>query len=642
MSVFDFPIEGFKSNIGKGFQIAIAGFSLCLLSFIVDIVGVAVEADSDGWELFSVFIMIAGTVVGGIGLIKSGRLLCRAGFKETGIVSAGGALIFWALSMVIIQFFADENYYDISKASLYIWTVLYLFGPLIFCFSLKQEKENEDKFFGLASNGMGMVMASEIIMIVALLIMTYAENELGVSVSSNKFTSDSFIYVERHNKYQVIGDWMIEHAKFVMILIEAIGVFGIIMCLTSFASYKNALKDLILDRDNNKNPDDSSTSSQQPVIAPTQQSDQPLKKERSEPQVQPETASMQPKVVKESNNKTDFLKKHLIWIILGAIGVVIFWAFLVFFLFYHFVFGVNNKEVSQFAHDFADYVNVDDREELYYYYPELEPTDSLISFLNAEDVSVNRAGLSGNFKITYSPETYLIVEKSGDNDFRIVESYGLLAFPKEKIEFASQKGVWKERGNDMAKRKAMSSPTFEDEYLRYICVLTDNRIRDVIRNNKRTASYNMIGRLYREAKEADLYSNYVDELSIGNPMSSFNIVSQNDDEAVVEVNYYDDQLRRYSNYTVTLKKQKISDNGTVEYVWDIDDILGHPDKSRNRAYRSFYINSVYSGIMSEGGPSAYWNSTMEYGDESEKIEYMDKANKFIQDLEKNFPDGKAR
>lgn len=178
-----------------------------------------------------------------------------------------------------------------------------------------------------------------------------------------------------------------------------------------------------------------------------------------------------------------------------------------------------------------------------------------------------------------------------------------------------------------------------DEYLRSLCVLTDDRIRDVILNNKCTSSYNIVGSLFKSANELQLGGRSF-AISKRNPMNSFIVETETGDLAQVRVNYTDMNSSRESQYRVILKKQKITTDGKTEYVWDIENFEGHPEVMRSRADRAGYVNAVYHQIMSAGGPAAYWDSYYGYGIYGyARDEYIEKAENFIGSLKKSFPSG---
>lgn len=186
----------------------------------------------------------------------------------------------------------------------------------------------------------------------------------------------------------------------------------------------------------------------------------------------------------------------------------------------------------------------------------------------------------------------------------------------------------------------MSNQEFDDEYLRSLCVLTQERVEDVIKNNKSTASFNMIKRLFKKARLANDEDPDISYSRL--PFKSFDIISQDDDKAEIKANYL--KSSGISSFYATLRKQKITDNGKNEYVWDVDDISGHPQQYMNRNEMVNYINSTYQDISSYDNAAHYWYDTMNPDDwtDVERDQFINNVDEFINSFEKNFPSGKAK
>lgn len=186
----------------------------------------------------------------------------------------------------------------------------------------------------------------------------------------------------------------------------------------------------------------------------------------------------------------------------------------------------------------------------------------------------------------------------------------------------------------------MSNQEFDDEYLRSLCVLTKERVEDVIKNNKSTASFNMVKRLFKKARLANDEDPDISYSRL--QFKSFDIISHDDDKAEIKVNYL--KTSGISSFYATLRKQKITDNGKNEYVWDVDDISGHPQQYMNRNEMVNYINSTYQDITSYDSAAHYWYDTMNPDDwtDVERNQFINNVDKFINSFEKNFPSGKAK
>lgn len=138
--------------------LAIAGYEVYL----------AFKGDFSSDSTVASVVEVIGFFIWGGGMIAAGNILCKTGHNETGVTSAGGAMIFNGLVLVASLLFMSDN---MTGATPYIWGVLMLIGPGIFYLSLKQdEKKKEDKGFGIASMGMGMVSISIIVYFAAIII----------------------------------------------------------------------------------------------------------------------------------------------------------------------------------------------------------------------------------------------------------------------------------------------------------------------------------------------------------------------------------------------------------------------------------------------------------------------------------------
>lgn len=310
---------------------------------------------------------------------------------------------------------------------------------------------------------------------------------------------------------------------------------------------------------------------------------------------------------------------------------------------------IGNSAVNKFADSFAGAVNSRDMTSLMAMYPGLSENDSL-AVLPADKPKIEKVqeGDGKSYKIAYGDSIAVIVRDYGDDKVSVVESFGLLLFPEEKVDYAKSKSVWLDGANDLAHAEALRDPGFIDAFKRDKAVLTDERIRDVIKKNKCTKMYNLVAKVFDLAVAAQLEY----EGDWGDPyysvLDSYEILSQSDNVATVAVDYYDNYTNRKSQYLVTLKKEKLPDSTTGEdiYVWLIDDVENHPEWAKNRSSMADYINGTYSEIQNHGGASNYWDDVFysEYGDPifSSKDEYLKAANKFTSALKEYFPGGIAQ
>lgn len=225
-----------KIMLGKSFKIAAFGAAICVISSIFDIIMAVKETDS--LTTVSEVSMIIGLIIWGVGLIGAGNTLCRMGHLETGVRSAGGALILWAIISIVSLFVIKEDTDPVSAKAL-IWDGLWLLGPAIFYFSLKQEKDKEDKFFDSAAMGIGMSAVCYILLVVAIVLAMGAMEGHGVSMR----THGDYFEVS-YSKGFAVGKWVAEHYKLVGIILTSVSTLGYLVAFGSMCTHNDFINDL--------------------------------------------------------------------------------------------------------------------------------------------------------------------------------------------------------------------------------------------------------------------------------------------------------------------------------------------------------------------------------------------------------------
>lgn len=225
-----------KAILGKSFKVAALGAAICVISSIFDIIMSVKETDS--FLTISEITMILGLVIWGAALIGAGNTLCRMGHLETGVTTAGGALIFWAIISIISMFVIKEDADPVSAKSL-IWEGLWLIGPGIFYLSLKQDKDKEDKFFDTAAIGVGIAAVCNILFVAAIVLAIGAAEGHGVSMRS----TGNYIQVS-YSKSFTIGEWVIENFKLVSIVLSSVSTLGYLLAFGSMCTHNDFINDL--------------------------------------------------------------------------------------------------------------------------------------------------------------------------------------------------------------------------------------------------------------------------------------------------------------------------------------------------------------------------------------------------------------
>lgn len=222
------------------FTIAIVGAIITLISAGLDLLDVIKE--KDGANNLSTWLGIIGYIVWGVGLARAGAKITSMGHKETGITSAGGALIFGAIILICFKLFAKEETY-LNGAMGYVWTGLMLLGPAIFYFSLKQEKDKEDKYFDSAGMGMGIVILTTILLFAAWKIAASVGEGHGI-----KYTSNEYFKAVEISPVARVGLWILKNYKLVMIIATAAITLGYFISLCSMCCYKTVIEELNADK----------------------------------------------------------------------------------------------------------------------------------------------------------------------------------------------------------------------------------------------------------------------------------------------------------------------------------------------------------------------------------------------------------
>ncbi|MDE5608304.1 MAG: hypothetical protein K2I64_05170 [Muribaculaceae bacterium] len=217
----------YRETLSKSFKIAAFGAGLCTVSAVFDLV--IYLADLYEMDFIITWLGIVGLLVFGGGLVSAGQKLCDLGHNETGVTSAGGGLIFAGIIGAIMEFFVNDDWMYEGTSS-YIWMGLSLFGFVIAYYALKQADDKEDKFFGTASIGFGLIIIVNIILFAALkLILNYGDDLL----------------FRNPNAFLKILIWISEHINTVMIVSGSLIILGNMMCWISIGSYSDFMKEIV-------------------------------------------------------------------------------------------------------------------------------------------------------------------------------------------------------------------------------------------------------------------------------------------------------------------------------------------------------------------------------------------------------------
>ena len=120
-----------------------------------------------------------------------------------------------------------------------------------------------------------------------------------------------------------------------------------------------------------------------------------------------------------------------------------------------------NKEVKQFATDFAAAVQSGNKSEITKMYPGAAAADSLVFAFDVEKSQIETQE-NGNIKIVLGEgKDVTIVENENGEGFKVKESHGVFAYSADNLDFAKKTGQWKDGITDEELAKRMNDKDFE-------------------------------------------------------------------------------------------------------------------------------------------------------------------------------------
>lgn len=127
------------------------------------------------------------------------------------------------------------------------------------------------------------------------------------------------------------------------------------------------------------------------------------------------------------------------------------------------------KQVADFATDFAHKVQAGQMDFLKMVYPQIENADSVAINFVADSLRVEKTDEEGIFKVNYGSGATALVKMDPEGRMSVTETKGVFAYPKAKEKFAEKVGALKGDFNDVEKAKRMAIVDFlaEDIYEDY-------------------------------------------------------------------------------------------------------------------------------------------------------------------------------
>lgn len=122
-----------------------------------------------------------------------------------------------------------------------------------------------------------------------------------------------------------------------------------------------------------------------------------------------------------------------------------------------------NKKVKEFAIQFGNLAQKNNLDSLKFLYPGIDAVDSVSLKYLPENIKIKEAEEDGIFNISYGDNVSIQVKMEGEGDaakLQVIESRGLFAWPKDRIEFAKKTGMYKDDLSDSNLASRMNDTTF--------------------------------------------------------------------------------------------------------------------------------------------------------------------------------------
>lgn len=120
-------------------------------------------------------------------------------------------------------------------------------------------------------------------------------------------------------------------------------------------------------------------------------------------------------------------------------------------------------EVKNFAKNFAELVNQKNLTELKILYPTIAEADSIDLKYNPNEIKIENFN-GETYIIRLSPKVLIKVKEDNDGDYKIVSSYGLFAYPQDKMDLAIKTGMFNSNLTDLEFNERIKDNNFF-EYL---------------------------------------------------------------------------------------------------------------------------------------------------------------------------------
>ena len=111
--------------------------------------------------------------------------------------------------------------------------------------------------------------------------------------------------------------------------------------------------------------------------------------------------------------------------------------------------GCSDKKPQEFAGKVSDYVKANQVDSLAAVYPGVK-FDSIAFAGDYESVVMEKTDMDGVIRARFGDVAYIDIQEGENGDLKIIESVGIAAFPKDKLDLAKKTGMVKDSISDAA------------------------------------------------------------------------------------------------------------------------------------------------------------------------------------------------
>ena len=122
--------------------------------------------------------------------------------------------------------------------------------------------------------------------------------------------------------------------------------------------------------------------------------------------------------------------------------------------------GGGNDEVKNFAIDFATKISKNQVDSIRAFYPDAEKMDSFALDFNPDSIDVTETETPNVFRVSFSSNKNMLVQRADDGKLTVKESHGLYAISPKEMDFALKTGWVKQDMPDVQLATQMADTAF--------------------------------------------------------------------------------------------------------------------------------------------------------------------------------------